>query len=222
MAGWIKLHRDIMKHWLWEDKPFSKGQAFIDLLLLTDASDKKKLYRGEIVELKRGDVNRSIQELSIRWGWSRGKTKRFLNILETDGMITVKSDTKRTVITVENYSRYQDRRTVDDTANDTTDGHQTVQQADIPKKVKKVKNVKNNINNIYYGEFENVALSEEELEKLKERFPYDWQERIERLSAYMKSTGKRYKSHYATILNWARKEKTGEGKESHKPDFMDL
>ena len=56
------------------------------------------------------------------------------------------------------------------------------------------------------GEFENVLLSEEELEKLKERFPYDWQEKIDRLSVYMKSKGKRYKSHYATILNWARRD----------------
>ncbi len=57
-----------------------------------------------------------------------------------------------------------------------------------------------------YGEFGNVKLSEEELEKLKERFPYDWRGKIDDLSSYMASKGKRYKSHYATILNWARKE----------------
>jgi hypothetical protein len=56
-----------------------------------------------------------------------------------------------------------------------------------------------------YGEYGNVLLSDEELEKLKDEYP-DWQERIERLSSYVASTGKSYKSHYATIRNWARKD----------------
>lgn len=41
MAGWQKVYRDITKHWLWEDKPFSRGQAFIDLLLMVNHQDKK-------------------------------------------------------------------------------------------------------------------------------------------------------------------------------------
>jgi Asp-tRNA(Asn)/Glu-tRNA(Gln) amidotransferase C subunit len=57
-----------------------------------------------------------------------------------------------------------------------------------------------------YGEYSNVLLSDEELDKLKTEFS-DWDARIERLSSYMASTGKRYKSHLATIRNWARKDK---------------
>ena len=57
-----------------------------------------------------------------------------------------------------------------------------------------------------YGEYKNVLLTDEELEKLKDEY-FDYEERIERLSSYMESTGKRYKSHYATIRNWARKDK---------------
>ena len=56
-----------------------------------------------------------------------------------------------------------------------------------------------------YGEYTNVLLTDEELEKLKTEYP-DWQERIERISSYVASTGKSYKSHYATIRNWARKD----------------
>ena len=63
---------------------------------------------------------------------------------------------------------------------------------------------KNNIRH-KYGEYNNVLLTDDELEKLKKEFP-DWQERIERLSSYIASTGKRYKSHLATIRNWARKD----------------
>ena len=57
-----------------------------------------------------------------------------------------------------------------------------------------------------YGEYQNVLLSDSDLEKLKEEFPHDWMDRIENLSAYIASTGKSYKNHLATIRNWARKE----------------
>ena len=58
-----------------------------------------------------------------------------------------------------------------------------------------------------YGEYSNVLLTDDELEKLKAEY-IDWEERIERLSSYVASTGKTYKSHYATIRNWARKDAT--------------
>lgn len=60
-----------------------------------------------------------------------------------------------------------------------------------------------------YGEYGNVLLSDSDLSKLKAEFPNDWQERIERLSEYMASTGKSYKNYLATIRNWARRDKTG-------------
>ena len=63
-----------------------------------------------------------------------------------------------------------------------------------------------------YGEYNNVLLSDEDLGKLKAEFPKDWEERIEKLSFYIKSTGKTYKDHLATIRNWARKERQQEPK----------
>ena len=56
-----------------------------------------------------------------------------------------------------------------------------------------------------YGKFENVLLTEEEYQKLKEAYA-DYQERIDDLSFYIKSKGKKYKDHYATILTWARRD----------------
>lgn len=60
-----------------------------------------------------------------------------------------------------------------------------------------------------YGEYSNVLLSDTDLAKLKAEFPTDWEERVERLSAYMASTGKSYKNHLATIRNWARRDRSG-------------
>ena len=57
-----------------------------------------------------------------------------------------------------------------------------------------------------YGEYKNVLLSDDELEKLKERFPQDWERRIEDLSLGIESKGYKYKSHYAAILSWARRD----------------
>lgn len=56
------------------------------------------------------------------------------------------------------------------------------------------------------GEFKNVHLGEEELSKLVDRYGRSATKHlIDELSAYLKSSGKRYKDHYATILNWARR-----------------
>lgn len=57
-----------------------------------------------------------------------------------------------------------------------------------------------------YGEYNNVLLSDEELEKIKTELPNNWEQYIQDLSSYMASTGKSYKSHIATIRNWARKD----------------
>ena len=54
-----------------------------------------------------------------------------------------------------------------------------------------------------YGRYQNVFMTDEERAELQTEFPAIWQSYVEKLSAYMKSTGKRYQSHAATILRWA-------------------
>lgn len=57
-----------------------------------------------------------------------------------------------------------------------------------------------------YGAYSNVLFTDDEFAKLKAEFPLDWGCRIERLSEYIASTGKRYKNHLATIRSWAKKD----------------
>ena len=59
-----------------------------------------------------------------------------------------------------------------------------------------------------YGMYDNVLLSDEDYKRLTEEFPHDYTARIERLSEYIASTGKKYKNHLATIRAWARKDTT--------------
>lgn len=65
-----------------------------------------------------------------------------------------------------------------------------------------------------YGQYSNVLLTDADMDKLKAEFPEDYENRIERLSEYIASTGKKYKNHLATIRNWARRD----GKEGGKQD----
>ncbi len=58
-----------------------------------------------------------------------------------------------------------------------------------------------------YGQYQNVLLSDMDLTKLRTEFPYDWLDRIEAVSAYVESTGKKYRNYLATIRNWARNDK---------------
>lgn len=57
-----------------------------------------------------------------------------------------------------------------------------------------------------YGEFNNVKLKPEEYLKIVEQYgDNNANILIEELSSYIASSGKRYKSHYATLLSWARR-----------------
>lgn len=61
-----------------------------------------------------------------------------------------------------------------------------------------------------YGFYKNVLLSDEDMEKLKQEFPKDYMERIEAVSEYVASSGKKYKDFLATIRKWAKREKPKE------------
>ncbi|WP_195970237.1 hypothetical protein [Clostridium thermobutyricum] len=107
--GWIKIHRNIQEHWLWNSEPFSKGQAWIDLLLMVNHQDNKIMLGGDLIEVKRGQRVTSLRQLADRWKWSRTKVSKFLEVLSKDNMIEYKSDTKKTVLTIVNYELYQDK-----------------------------------------------------------------------------------------------------------------
>ena len=57
------------------------------------------------------------------------------------------------------------------------------------------------------GSYQNVFLSSEQLETLRQDFPGQAERYIEKLSAYMKQHGKQYASHEATIRKWIGEDK---------------
>ena len=123
-GSFIKLDRGLKSHSLWLERPFSKGQAWVDLLLLAQGVDKETQYRGKVQHMESGTIYTSICFLTKRWGWSRNKVYRFLETLIRLEMVSVKGWEKRniatehpngtqngttngTIITVENWAFYQ-------------------------------------------------------------------------------------------------------------------
>ena len=116
MSGWIKIHRSITNHWLYTEKRvFSKFEAWNDILLTVNYVDTKTIIKGRLYEVKRGQSILSLVSWSKRWNWDKSKVKRFLNTLQLDEMLVIKSDTQTTHLTVCNYESYQGERNADET-----------------------------------------------------------------------------------------------------------
>ncbi|HHM4160499.1 TPA: DnaD domain protein, partial [Staphylococcus aureus] len=95
-------------HWLFKEKrTFSKFEAWIYLLMEANHSKAKVPIGNQIVTVERGQRLTSILTLSDLFNWSRFKVKTFLDLLESDGMLEVKTTSKYTLITIVNYDFYQ-------------------------------------------------------------------------------------------------------------------
>lgn len=123
--GWIKLWRKISDNDLWLSEPFTRGQAWLDLLILANHKPGFFYCRGIKVLVERGQVGISEPALAERWQWSRGKVRRFLSELDTVQQIVQQKNNVTGLITITNYTSYQSDDTANDTADSTTDGQQT-------------------------------------------------------------------------------------------------
>jgi len=195
MSGWIKLHRSITQSWVWSDKPYTKGQAWIDMLMMVNHTDTKTLIGNEIVNVERGQKIWSILEMSKRWGWSRKKVSNFLNRLETDSMLAQNRTSKYTMITVVNYDLYQDEEHQKNIKRTSKEHQKNTNKND--------KNVKNNI--YIYIRCQHLTMTKKEYDTLVEKFGKTIvDEKIEYAENYAKL--KNYKSLYLTLNNWLKKD----------------
>ncbi len=105
--GWIKLHRKIWDNPLWKCEPFTRGQAWVDLILLANHSDNEIILGNQIIECKRGQVVMSLGTYSKRWKWGVKKVRLFFELLLKTGQIGHDNVQKTTRITICNYETYQ-------------------------------------------------------------------------------------------------------------------
>lgn len=71
-----------------------------------------------------------------------------------------------------------------------------------------------------YGEYDNVLLTDKELEKLEDKFKSDMEPWINKLSFGIALKGYKYKSHYLAILKWDRDDKKKD--QTNKSPVTDL
>ena len=67
------------------------------------------------------------------------------------------------------------------------------------------------------GKFKNVELSDEDYNALKNDFPSQYEDYIEKLSCYMAGKKKSYDNHYATIVKWITEDNSKQGKRAETP-----
>lgn len=147
--GWIKLHRKIQDCFIWNDKPYDKARAWIDLLLSAMHRDKKIMIDGNVVIIGRGSFMTSRLKLADRWGWSIKKVDAYLNMLEKEKMVTTVRTPKGTTLTIVNYDDYQILGATEDTTKDTTEDISkdiTEDTTEVTPEDTQKKNIKNNKN----------------------------------------------------------------------------
>lgn len=232
--GWIAVYRSILDNEsIWNDKPFARGQAWIDLLLLANHKTKKILFDGRLVEVERGSMITSISKLAERWGWSRKKAVGFLNVLVEAEMLEYKVvGRKYTVVKIVNYNRAQAGNNLEHKKNNAIHNGNTDKQRGVEvihneeeqqknnrrTTEEQLKNINNNVNNInnvnntrsderVLGVHQNVRLKEFEMVSLlRELGEEKFLKVVRRLDEYIERTGKAYhKSHFLVIKDWVIK-----------------
>lgn len=105
--GYILLHRQLQDNDLWLLEPFTRGQAWVDLILLANHNESSFMIRGNLIVVKRGQIAWSEESLARRYTWSRNKLRNFLKMLKTKQQIEQQKTAAINIITIINYDKFQ-------------------------------------------------------------------------------------------------------------------
>lgn len=100
-TGWIRLYRKMLG-WEWY-RDVNTFRLFIHLLLKANYCDQK--WQGLLIE--RGQLVTGRRALGEQTGLSAQEVRTALNRLKTTNEITIKTTSKFSVITINNYNTYQ-------------------------------------------------------------------------------------------------------------------
>jgi uncharacterized FlaG/YvyC family protein len=201
--GWIKLHRSLKDKAIWKCSTPEQKTILITLLMMANHKPKEWEWRGKKFMCHPGQLITSLDSIKKEAGKGisvqgiRSSLQRF----EKYEFLTNESTKTGRLVTIINWESYQ--------------SHKKNQQSNQQRGNKEVTTNKNDKNDkkkekIYRKE--KVEMTETEYNKLVEKLGANLTNQyIEDLNLYMLSHGKRYKSHYATVLAWYRKDER-EGK----------
>lgn len=204
MQGWIKLHRKLIKHWIFQDADYLR--FWIYLLLDVNHEKAKVIWNKKLIEIEKGEKITSLKKLAYEFNCSRGKVRHFLKLLENENMIEIKGNTKYTHISICKYANYQ------------VNGNSKETDKEQPKNGEKTpddtnKNDKNDKNEKEYKipdylEFKNFALGKQpnlDIDALKNKYEA-WKE-----NGWRDLNDKKIKNWKSKVINnlqyWAKNEK---------------
>lgn len=105
MSGWIKLSRDIKKHWIWQDKTYRCW--WLDLLMEAAWAPYIKIIDRKPVQIGVGQMEASYAFLGEKWCVDKRTAKKFIMLLEAQGMVTHTVYHKYAILTICNFEKYQ-------------------------------------------------------------------------------------------------------------------
>jgi hypothetical protein len=120
--GFIKIHRKIID-WEWYSDT-NTFRVFLHLLLTANFENKK--WQG--IEIARGQLITSLEKLAKSTSLSIQQVRTALDKLKSTREITIKSTSTYTLITLTNYSVYQDKVNLTNTVNNTQDNNQATNE----------------------------------------------------------------------------------------------
>ena len=187
-GGWIKVYRKIRQSFVWTDA----NQLKLWLLILMKASHEgnRFLFNGQQVDVSSGQLVTGAHALAFEFNdgvprdnqvaWR--KVWRWVKRFENEGMLTIKSNNKYSVITVVNYPQYQ-----------SNDNPVTIQRQPTDNPVTTIKNAKNAKN----------AKKEDSQHSRKREYADDSPELIEATYLWEKIKGNNPEHRKPDLQSWA-------------------
>lgn len=207
---YLKIFYSLMD-WEWFHDP-NTLLIFIHLLLL--ANRKPQKYEGSVIN--RGEVLASFDFLAKNSGLSVRNVRTAIEHLKSTGEVTSRKIGKTTVYSVVNYDRYQSADKISD-KEPTKNRQKGDNEPTTPIDCKNEEIVRVREGKTPHGTFLNVFLTDGEREKLLTVYPKETvDEYIERVSMFIESSGKEYKSHYAVLLSWMRRDGVRTNREAER------
>jgi hypothetical protein len=107
LPGYIKLYRDLQFNKIWQEKPFTRGQAWVDMLLRCNHVCLQMPPQYQSIWVLRGQFLLSNLKLAEAWGWDEKKVRRFMGYLEKENMIRYYANNKFCVYEIIKYAELQ-------------------------------------------------------------------------------------------------------------------
>jgi len=204
--GFVAFHRKILDNPV-VCKDSDHYATWSYLILNATHTEQKKMFAGKPILLKPGMLITGRKKIASFFNISESKVQRILKLFENEHQIEQQTCNQNRLITLLNWNTYQitEQRNKQRVNNERTTSEQRVNTNNNVNNV----NNDNNVNNKHkHGEYKNVLLTDEEVERLQNDLGSDYESMLQEFSEGLKMKDYKYKDHNLAIRKWYRKRQT--------------